>query len=305
MKLRIATSQFSVSSNIELNRDNIIKQTKEAKEKGCDVIHFPEGSLSGYAGVDFDSFENYKWDLLKQCSQQILTLAEELGIWIIMGSSHSLTENNKPHNSLYIIDNRGRIIDRYDKLFCAGDDSNQTGDLAHYSSGNHFYVFKINGITCSVQICHDYRYPELYRELKMKGVEVVFHSYHAGNMNDERRAFMESQIGEPYFKLNFGRTYPEITMPATMVSYAANNYMWISCSNTSAKESCWASFMVRPDGVISGRLEKNVDGMLITDIDTETEYYDSTKFWRDRAINGQYYSGDKIIDKRSENRNEF
>jgi predicted amidohydrolase len=305
MKLKIATSQFSVSSDVELNRDTIIRQTQEAKDKNCQIIHFPEGSLSGYAGVDFASFEGYHWDLLKQCAQKILDLAKALDIWIILGSSHQLTGTNKPRNSLYIIDNGGRIVDRYDKLFCAGDNTYQTGDLAHYSSGNHFSLFVVSGIKCSVLICHDYRYPELYRELKKQGVELIFHSYHAGNMSEQRQKLMESQIGEPYFSLNPGKTYPEITMPATMISYAGNNYVWVSCSNTSARESCWGSFIVRPDGIITGRLEKNVEGILMTEIDTAVEYYDSTKFWRKRAINGCYYSGDMVVDRRSENRNEL
>ena len=62
---------------------------------------------------------------------------------VVLGSAHRLTEPNKPHNSLYIIDEEGRLIDRYDKRFCSGDASGMTGDLAHYSPGDHFSVFAI------------------------------------------------------------------------------------------------------------------------------------------------------------------
>ena len=117
-------------------------------------------------------------------------------------------------------------------------------------------------------------------------------------MNPDRQQFMEKEIGK-FHTLNPGKTYPEITMPATMISYAANNYVWISCSNTSAKQSCWAAFMVRPDGVIVGKLEKNQAGILITEVDTTKEYYDSTKYWRTRAINGTYHSGEIVEDPRS------
>jgi predicted amidohydrolase len=153
--------------------------------------------------------------------------------------------------------------------------------------------------------CHDYRYPELYRELKKKNVQIVFHSFHAANMSPDRQSFMERQVGAAFFKFNSGTTYPEITMPSAMISDAANNYLWISCSNSSAKESCWGSFVVRPDGVINGRLQKNTDEILITEIDTEQVYYDSTKFWRERAMNGQYHSGSIITDPKSENRTEL
>lgn len=47
---------------------------------------------------------------------------------------------------------------------------------------------------------------------------------------------------------------------------------------------------------------KNVPGLLITDIDPGQLYYDSTQFWRKRAMDGIYYSGEAIADERSEQR---
>jgi len=305
MKLKIATSQFPVGESIGDNFENIQNQISDAAKMDCNVIHFPECSLSGYAGVDFPDFKAFDWSTLREYSLKVLEIAKENNIWVILGSSHKLTESNKPHNSLYIINNYGEIVDRYDKLFCAGDNTYKSNDLAHFSSGNHFSVFEIRGIKCSVQICHDYRYPELYRELKKQDVQIIFHSYHAGNMNTDRQNAMETPFNSELKKINFGKTYPEQTMPTTMVSYAGNNYLWISCSNTSKKESCWASFVVRPDGIIKDSLEKNKAGILISELDFEKEYYDSTKFWRERAINGVFFSGEKIKDSKSEKRTEL
>jgi len=44
-KLTIATSQFSISSDIKANQEKICKQIKQASASDCNVIHFPEGSL--------------------------------------------------------------------------------------------------------------------------------------------------------------------------------------------------------------------------------------------------------------------
>jgi predicted amidohydrolase len=302
MKIKIATSQFPVSSEIGSNRQYILMQMQKAVDHGCSVIHFPEGALSGYAGIDFPSFERYNWELLKSSTLAVMQQAKALKLWVLLGSAHRLSINNKPRNSVYIINGDGKIEDRYDKQFCAGDPEGELEDLAHFSSGDHFSIFEIRGVKCSTLICHEYRYPELYRELKKRGVQIVFHSYHAGNMDTERKTFMEGQVGEENHPLNPGKTLPEITMPATMISYAANNYLWISASNTSAKESCWSSFVVRPDGVITGQLTKNEAGILITEIDPDREYYDATKHWRERAMEGVYYSGARIIDNRSEDR---
>ncbi len=304
MNLIIATCQFPVSANIKNNYKNISAQMRKAKAKGADVAHFPECALSGYAEVDFPSYTGFKWEELNICMRKILELAGKLKIWVILGSTHRLTGKNKPHNSLYIINDKGKLVDRYDKRFCAGNAEETSGDLAHYTSGDHFTVFSIKGIKCGALICHDYRYPELYREYKRQKVQVMFHSYHAGGVTPKKYKEIQKDI-IAFAKLNEGSTFPAITMPATMRSYAANNYVWISCPNSSRKESCWPAFFVRPDGVITGKLKRNVAGMLVSTVDTNKKWYDSTAAWRERAISGKLYSGTLVKDARSSKRKEL
>jgi predicted amidohydrolase len=81
-------------------------------------------------------------------------------------------------------------------MFCAGDRSEETGDLAHYSPGSHLSVFSIRGVRCGALICHDYRYAELYREYKRRGVQLMFYSFHAGNVPPERFRAMREAVGE-------------------------------------------------------------------------------------------------------------
>jgi len=302
MKLTVATCQFPIGSDMRKNLEYVARQIRTARDRGADVAHFPEACLSGYAGVDFASHEGFDWPLLEDCTRRALDLARELRIWVLLGSSHRLTAPHKPHNSLYIIDDRGRIVDRYDKLFCAGDRSEETGDLAHYSPGTHFSVFTIKGIRCGALICHDYRYPELYREYRRRDVQLMFHSYHAGNIPPERFQAMQDDVGGGNQRLNPGSTIPGITMPATMVAEAANNHVWISCPNSSARESCWPSFFVRPDGVVTGRLRRHTAGVLVSEVDTDEQIYDSTVAWRDRAMDGVSHSGTVVRDRRSDER---
>jgi len=305
MKLTVATCQFPIGSDARENLGHVARQVRAAADRSADVAHFPECCLSGYAGADMASFKGFDWDRLRECTQRVLDLAREFSIWIVLGLSHQLTPPHKPHNSLYIIDDRGRIADRYDKMVCAGDSSEETGDLAHYSPGDHFSAFSIKGIRCGVLICHDYRYPELYREYKRRDVLLVFHSYHAGGVPSSRFAAARDEVGKDFWRLNPGTTIPEITMPATMIFQAANNHVWISCPNSSARESCWGSFFVRPDGVITGRLRRNTAGVLISEVDTDEKIYDSTVDWRERAMDGVLHSGTLVRDERSEVRTSF
>lgn len=305
MKLSVATSQLPVSSDVDANAATVRQQLRAAQRRGAQVVHFCEGALSGYAGADFRSHAGFDWERLERRAREIAALAGELGLWVLLGSSHRLTGRRKPHNSVYVIDDRGRLVDRYDKRFCAGDRAGKQGDLAHYSPGDHFCVFTIRGVRCGVLICHDYRYPELYREYKRRGVELMFHSYHAGNVPPQAFARMQAQVGQPLWGLNRGSTLPEITMPASMQAASASSHVWISCSNTSAPESCWPAFFVRPDGVITGRLRRNRSGLLISQVDTQARLYDSTAAWRGRAMRGVFHTGTRVRDPRSSGRRSF
>lgn len=304
MKLTVATCQFPTTADIESNYQYISQLMNRAKDQGADVAHFPEACLSGYAGADLRDYKGFNWVILRELTQKLISLAGKLELWTILGSAHPLSAPNKPHNSLYIISNEGKLIDRYDKRFCAGDVSETTGDLAHYSSGDHFSVFDIKGIRCGALICHDYRYPELYREYKRRGVQLIFHSYHAAHVDADRLKLMEAAIGAKSHRYSHGTTYPEITMPASMIAAAASSHMWISCPNSSAKESCWGSFFVRADGIITGQLERHSTEVLLSTVNSEEDLYDSTEPWREQVLGGILYSGTLVQDERSERRTE-
>lgn len=288
MKLNIATCQFPVDCDIHRNLRYVLRQLGKAKQQRAHVVHFSEVCLSGYAGVEFKSYKNFDWDLLHEATDRVLDEARRLKLWVILGSSHRLSGRHKPHNSLYIINDRGRIVDRYDKMFCTGPRNCSSGDLKHYTPGDHLPVFTIRGVRCGVQICHDFRYQEIYRELKRKHVQLVFHSYHNGHQRKE------------YLQRN-GNIWGVI-VPPTMQTYAANNAMWISSNNTCAHYSSWPSFFVQPDGVISGRLRQHTAGVLISRVDTAKKFYDASEDWRDRAMKGVLHSGAVVRDARSANR---
>ena len=300
--LTVATCQFPTSSTIGDNLAYVLEQMRTAKARGADVAHFPEACLSGYAGIDMPSHEGFDWPRLTQALLDVLALAGRLRLWVALGSAHRLTAPHKPHNSLYIIDDTGRLVDRYDKRFCSGDASCETGDLAHYSPGDHFSVFEINGVRCGALICVDCRYPELYRKYKRLGVVLVFHSFHSGHVDQEDFASREAMVGSENFRFNPSTTLPGITQPAMMHAAAGSNHVWISCPNSSAPRSCWPSFFVRPDGVVTGRLEPHEAGVLISRVDATAQFYDSAAAWRERAMDGVLYSGSLVRDARSDDR---
>ncbi|MCB1151836.1 carbon-nitrogen hydrolase family protein [bacterium] len=305
MKLVIATCQFATSDDIGENARRIGLLMERAAAAGAAVAHFPEACLSGYAGVDRESHADLDEDRLRTAARELARHAGRLGLWLLLGSAHPLTPPRKPHNSLYVIDAQGRLVDRYDKRFCAGPADGSGGDLAHYTPGDRACEFTIGGLRCAALICHDYRYPELVRDACRRGVQVIFHSFHAAGIPPERLARMEAAVEERHHGLNTATTYPGITMPAAMIAAAAGGHVWISCPNSAAPQSCWGSFFVRADGVVTGRLQRHVDDVLISTVDTAADLYDSTAAWRPRALAGRLHSGELVEDPRSRARTEF
>lgn len=302
--VKVATCQFPVSANIRANLGFVVRQARVAKARGAHVAHFPEGALSGYAPSDFDTFEGFDWGVLREAVDQVREVAGELGVWVVVGSAHPLTGGNKPHNSLYVINDVGELVDRYDKRFCSGDPQGRSGELALYSPGDHDSVWEINGISCGALICYEYRYPELHRDYKRQGVQLVFHSFHAAHASPEQVTAVSATIGLDLEQINPAPTftYPGITMPAAMTAAAASSYLWISCPNSSSHQSLWPSFFVRADGITLGRLRRNRPGVLVSTVDTDEELYDSTAAWRGRALAGVFHSGTTVSDPRSTNR---
>src|SRR5215510_4317281 len=109
MQLIVATCQFPVDADVRRNLRYVARQLRAAKDRGAHVAHFPEACLSGYAGVDFPSYQGFTWPLLQECTHRVLELARQCRLWVILGSTHRLTGQHKPHNSLYIIDDHGTL----------------------------------------------------------------------------------------------------------------------------------------------------------------------------------------------------
>lgn len=268
--LRIATCQFGVTGSVAQNARAIRGFLKKAKKAEADVVHFSECALSGYAGADFGSFEDYDWAVLRDETQRIMELAGELGLWVVLGSTHPLTPPHKPHNCLYLIDANGKIVTRYDKRFCT------SGDLDYYTPGNRFTTFDLNGVKCSLLICFDLRFPELYRELYKLGVQCLFQSFYNAR---QRGPSIHTQI-----------------MRQTMQCHAATNHFWVSMTNSSGYYSPYPSCFILPDGVIAAQLRPNRPGMMVNTVDLNRDFYDPMEGFRETAIAGKLTNGPGDVD---------
>ena len=235
LRLKVATCQFPVSGDVDENARYVKDFIKKASANKADIVHFSEAALSGYARVDFPDFDSYDWEKLRTHTQEIMGLAKEHRIWVVVGSAHYLSADEKPMNCLYIISSEGEIVDRYDKSMCTG------GDLKSYTPGNHLVTIDLKGIRCGFLICYDSCFPEMYNVYRHQGVKVMFHSF--------------------YNARHKGKTILDEIIPAEIRVRASDNLMWVVANNSSADHSSWPTCIARPDGSLTA-LERGVPGIL-------------------------------------------
>ena len=263
--LKVATCQFAVSASIKRNAKQICEYMRKAKRQGADIVHFPECALSGYVGFDFPNFDGFDWGLLKKETLKVMALAGKLRMWVALGSVHQLNNSGRISNCLCLIGPDGKIRDRYDKRFCTA------GELRRFKTGNRFVVFTINGVKCSLLICFDLRFPELYRALYKQGVNCVLQSFYNARQK--------------------GPSVHTHIMRQTMQANAATNHFWVSMSNASAYYSPYPSCFIQPDGVIVRQLKQNKSGIMVNPVDLSKKFYDPMAGFREIAISGKLSNG--------------
>ena len=258
-KLRIAICQFPVSCNIASNAMFIRRFMKEAADAAAHVVHFPETALSGYERLDFTPLSANNWQDLEEYTKEIVNLAGKLRLWVVLGSCRKVVAKEKPTNCLQVISNTGSLVGTYDKQKLTPAES------AWYTPGKGFLVITINGIKCGFLICYEACFPALFEAYRKKGVQLVFHSCH-------------NVSGKPKPALQ------ELAL-AQIRTRAADNQMWISDANSSARYSFSTACVARPDGSIRSA-RRHVAGILLHDFpDAELGWsYDNGKKKSNKAL---------------------
>jgi len=96
----------------------------QAHEQGARLIHFCEGAIcapnkrimsSNPSTVAEADWTRFGWEAQQAELRSIAEHAAALKLWTVVGAVHRLTAPHRPHNSLYVIGNHGRVVTRYDE----------------------------------------------------------------------------------------------------------------------------------------------------------------------------------------------
>lgn len=269
---RIAIAQTSISRDVRENGQSVRRSMRDAAAAGARLVLFPEGCLSGYAKAQITDWGDVDWPAVRDELRGVMSLAADLGLWVALGSAHPLTPPHRPHNSVYVISDAGRIVDRYDKRLCSPT------EIRHfYAPGFSPVVFDIDGFRFGCAICVEINYPELFAEYEALGVDCVL---------------------LPAYPID---TIFEVKARA----HAAINNYWVAMSTPAQTAHLMNSELIAPNGDILVRVAEGSE-LIVGDLDRDDPRLhialNAARPWRSLAREGAVYRDRRVEDRRSSDR---
>lgn len=166
--MKIAGVQLAVlAGQIETNFKKAEEWIRKAAQAGADVAVLPEmfvgGFLSNLSMAELADLNG------KRTKAFLSRLSKELKINIV-GGSVATEKAGYYFNTAYVSDRQGQIIADYDKIHLFSF----AGEEKRYAAGEKLVSFHLDDIKCSVMICYDLRFPEIFRKQALEDAEIIF-----------------------------------------------------------------------------------------------------------------------------------
>ncbi|WNV86071.1 carbon-nitrogen hydrolase family protein [Umezawaea sp. Da 62-37] len=257
---------------------------REAHEAGARVVHFPEGAMcsphkrvmsaDGPDRVGPARWDRFDWEVHRRELTATAALAGELGIWVVLGAVHRLTGPRRPHNSLYVISDRGRVATRYDERMLSN-----TKVTRMYTPGAAPVTFEVDGVRFGLALGMEVHFPEVFLEYERLDVDCVLFSTAGPGGPDVDDVFaLEAR------------------------AHAATNSFWVSCSGPATVDA--PSGITSPDGRWAARCPRDgVRAIVVADLGRDPD--DPARPWRRTARSGVYDPHLAHDDVRSGDRSAF
>src|SRR3954451_6172021 len=255
----------------------MVELMDQAAAQKADLIVYPELALTTFfarwhyedrAEADF-WFER---EMPNAATRPLFERAMKHGMAMSFGFAE-LTPEGRHFNTSILVDRDGTIVGRYRKVHLPGhaeydpERSHQHLEKRYFEPGNlGFPVWRTLGGILGMCICNDRRWPETYRVMGLRGVEMVVLGYNTPSVNSQK-------AGEG----------PEQRLFHHKLSVQAGAYQnstWViataKCGVEDGHPLFGGSCIVNPDGEIVATAKTEDDELVIHDCDL-----DDTKFTKE------------------------
>jgi len=175
VNFRAACIQFTAGPESDPNVATLDGLIRRARSEGADLIMTPEVS---------DMMEPRRRLALEKAQPEaehrplaaFCDLAAELGVWLLIGSVVVRVAQDRLANRSFLIDPRGVIAARYDKIHMFDveiQDGQSYRESKAYRPGEATALAELPWGRLGLTICYDVRFPHLYRSLALAGADFL------------------------------------------------------------------------------------------------------------------------------------
>ena len=174
--VRVALYQAQSGIDPAANGEKLVRALREAARGGAAMLFTPE--MSGMLDRDRErAFGKARSEADDEVLAAVRNAAAEADIWVHLGSLALKGEGGKLVNRGFVIDDRGEVRARYDKIHLFDVDL-PTGESwresAMYEAGRGAVIVAGTPVgKLGLTICYDLRFPELFQRLSEAGADLI------------------------------------------------------------------------------------------------------------------------------------
>jgi predicted amidohydrolase len=258
----------------------------KAHARGCDLVVFPELALTTFfprwwmeSQNEIDSF--FESEMPGPDTQALFDRAREYGIGFYLGYAEKTVEDGKTRrfNTSILVDKKSKIIGRYRKVHLPGHSEHEPErpwqhlEKGYFEVGDlGFPVWRSMGGVLGMCLCNDRRWPETFRVMGMKGVEMVMLGYNTPAAN---------AVGPEPFHVRMMHNH------ITMQAGAYQNGTWVvGVAKAGPEEGCdlmGGSVIVAPSGEIVAQAHTLGDELIVAECDLDACTFNKTTIFNFEA----------------------
>ena len=168
--------------------ERLIALMRQASSNGCDLVVFPELALTTFFPRWFvdditEADHWYETSMPSPVTQPLFDEARRLSIGFSLGYAE-FTPDGHRFNTQILVEKDGSVVAKYHKVHIPGHEHHepdrpfQHAERYYFEPGPEgFGVWKAFGARVGMMICNDRRWPETYRVMGLKGVEMILCGY--------------------------------------------------------------------------------------------------------------------------------
>ena len=172
---RIAVLQMTSGIDPAANAEAIVEAIEAAARGGAAMLFTPE--MSGM--IDSDR-KRASGRIACEADDPVLRAVREAaaraGLWVALGSLAVLREDGRWANRAFVIDDKGEIAARYDKMHMFDVDlasGESWRESKAYAAGDDVVTVEVPAGRLGLSICYDIRFPALFEALGRKSCDVI------------------------------------------------------------------------------------------------------------------------------------